>query len=47
MFYKDGSIFQGTFESGRPSNGKFRYPTGDTYEGQLSKFKPNGKGVWK
>jgi hypothetical protein len=47
MIYKDGSIFVGIFDKGRPSFGKFRYPNGDSYEGYLSKFKPHGKGVWK
>jgi len=47
MYYKDGSLFEGIFDKGRPSFGKFRYLNDDTYEGYLSKFKPHGKGIWK
>jgi hypothetical protein len=47
MLYKDGSKFEGDFDKGHPSFGKFLYPNGDSYEGYLKKCRPHGKGIWK
>jgi hypothetical protein len=46
MKYSDGSVFDGNFIKGLPSFGLFKYPNGNSYNGELKDNKPNGQGQW-
>jgi hypothetical protein len=48
MTYKDGSVYEGQFYSGKPSKGKMTYPNGDVFIGELRDDKPyKGKMTYK
>lgn len=45
MTFRNGVRLTSTFENGKPgSTGRFDYPNGDIYEGQLQGYKPHGIG---
>lgn len=45
--FKDGSVYQGELEGGRPSGkGRTEFKNGDVYEGEYVKGKRQGKGIY-
>ena len=47
LYYRDGARFTGDFDGGFPTHGLFEYHNGHTYEGDMHKCLPHGKGVLK